>query len=294
MDQLVKQKIINTPVYSLWLDDLEATTGSILFGGVDTEKFTGELLSTPVLEEGTSGTKGYYSFNVSLKSIGINGPGKSSLNVPVTLDSGTTSTYLPMSVIRTIAKAYNLSLDNPGDSSYNIDCDVVSKHPNDYFEYQFDGEQKDPKGNGPVIRVPLSQVVVDLETYVSVTKNSTYCAIMVSPTVGGFNILGDSFLRSAYAVYDLKNHQVGLAQAYFKSKASSIVEIEANATGIPLLCGKNDPKSAAVVTANDTAVKRGSQYRNPTKRSSASDNGTPGFRALGSLVVVLGGVVFLH
>ena len=37
----MEDKIINTVAYSLWLNDLDASTGSILFGGIDTEKYTG-------------------------------------------------------------------------------------------------------------------------------------------------------------------------------------------------------------------------------------------------------------
>lgn len=39
IDQMVSQGLINTKAYSLYLDDLEESTGSIVFGGVDTNKF---------------------------------------------------------------------------------------------------------------------------------------------------------------------------------------------------------------------------------------------------------------
>lgn len=39
IDQMVSQGLINTKAYSLYLDDLEEATGSIVFGGVDTNKF---------------------------------------------------------------------------------------------------------------------------------------------------------------------------------------------------------------------------------------------------------------
>lgn len=42
--------------------------------------------------------------------------------------------------------------------------------------------------------------------------------------------LGDSFLRSAYVVYDLTNKQIGLAQTVFNETLSNIVEID---SGIP-------------------------------------------------------------
>jgi hypothetical protein len=39
IDQIVSQGLINTKAYSLYLDDMEEATGSIIFGGVDTNKF---------------------------------------------------------------------------------------------------------------------------------------------------------------------------------------------------------------------------------------------------------------
>ena len=48
--------IINSNAYSLYLDDLDSSTGTLLFGGVDTSKYDGELTTFPVLP-----TYGYYS-----------------------------------------------------------------------------------------------------------------------------------------------------------------------------------------------------------------------------------------
>jgi hypothetical protein len=39
IDEMVSQGLIETKAYSLYLDNLEEATGSIIFGGVDTDKF---------------------------------------------------------------------------------------------------------------------------------------------------------------------------------------------------------------------------------------------------------------
>jgi hypothetical protein len=41
--QMVADGLIQSNAYSLWLNDLDANTGSILFGGVDTAKYTAHL-----------------------------------------------------------------------------------------------------------------------------------------------------------------------------------------------------------------------------------------------------------
>ena len=47
-DGLYAGGYIKSRSYSLYLDDVAAKTGSILFGGVDTAKFTGELVTLGV------------------------------------------------------------------------------------------------------------------------------------------------------------------------------------------------------------------------------------------------------
>lgn len=53
MDLMVTNGITNTKRYSIWLNDLDSSTGSILFGGIDTDKFYGTLYSMPIHPNGT-------------------------------------------------------------------------------------------------------------------------------------------------------------------------------------------------------------------------------------------------
>lgn len=46
--EMVTQGIIDRSAYSLYLNDEEAFTGSILFGGVDSTKYTGDLVALPL------------------------------------------------------------------------------------------------------------------------------------------------------------------------------------------------------------------------------------------------------
>ncbi|KAJ8106155.1 hypothetical protein ONZ43_g7158 [Nemania bipapillata] len=56
---------ISRNAYSLWLNDLDANTGSILFGGVDTEQYSGTLQTLPIQANG--GT--YAEFLITLTSL---------------------------------------------------------------------------------------------------------------------------------------------------------------------------------------------------------------------------------
>jgi hypothetical protein len=48
---LVSQGLIASRAYSLWLNDAHASSGQLLFGGVDTEKFKGNLVTIDIVPE---------------------------------------------------------------------------------------------------------------------------------------------------------------------------------------------------------------------------------------------------
>jgi len=46
-------------------------------------------------------------------------------------------------------------------------------------------------------------------------------------------VLGDTFLRSAYVVYDLENNRISLAPTVFNATASNVKEIASGPDGVP-------------------------------------------------------------
>jgi len=99
IDQLVTQKKINSKAYSLWLNDLDANTGSILFGGVDTDKYMGNLISLPIQLDSETGvidsfTIAWTAFSITTKQGTTSYPlsSTSSAAQAAILDSGTSLT----------------------------------------------------------------------------------------------------------------------------------------------------------------------------------------------------------
>ena len=94
--------LINTMAYSLWLNDLHADTGSILFGGIDTEKYKGELKVLDIVPDRQ--TSVYFHFSVPMTGLHAVSPSGNDvltskmLPFPAVLDSGTTLTYLPQDI----------------------------------------------------------------------------------------------------------------------------------------------------------------------------------------------------
>src|SRR6202035_321064 len=99
VDQMVTQKLIQSRTYSLYLDDISASTGNILFGGVDTAKFQGTLATFPINTDRTGAAS---QFIITLTGLSVTsatgntgGVGASSLYpLSVLLDSG--SSYMSL------------------------------------------------------------------------------------------------------------------------------------------------------------------------------------------------------
>lgn len=235
---LVSQKIISDPVFSIYLNSASATgnSGEIIFGGVDQSKYSGDLQYMPVagLSSGSdnnpldaifgdSGSNQIYAywmvygqgFNVVN---GISSPNLTMSNtVPIILDTGTTLTYLPQRIAQQIALAVADQNDVALDSQagvYVIGCDVANS--NAQVQIQFSSSNK--VSSSPItFSVPVSQLVIPLDG--DTPSQATQCIFGIAPSSGGtptssnLYLIGDSMLRSAYMVFDMGQNRVGLAAA---------------------------------------------------------------------------------
>lgn len=82
IDTMVSQGLIGAKAYSLYLDDLQASTGSIIFGGIDSDKYHGNLLQIPIVPQTyQNGTKVYADFAVALTSFSMTGQTDNTTNL---------------------------------------------------------------------------------------------------------------------------------------------------------------------------------------------------------------------
>ncbi|KAI8632993.1 acid protease [Xylariaceae sp. FL1651] len=254
MDLFVDQGLIDSQAYSLYLDDLYAETGTILFGGLDTKKYIGDLKAIDIVPDAQ--TKTYSSFTVALSSFTITSENKSNSEnyllsaIPVVLDSGTTLTYLPLKIANQIYEAFNAFDDTENTGLVYVSCSLLSDQKGTTFDFQFGGD------SGPLIRVPVDEMIldnvkgfIDLGLQLPDLPFEDACSFGIQ-SLSGYYLLGDTFLRSAYVVYDLSNKQIALAQANLNSTESNVVEIT-NSTGIPLVSGV---ASQASVTQTATGL----------------------------------------
>lgn len=221
IDLMVEQGLINTRAYSLWLNDLEARSGSVLFGGYDTSKFSGKLLTLPIQPDSRTGSVSTMTVAWTGLSVTNTTTGESqtissdNLPAPALLDSGTTATMLPPDLYERLAGFFGAIQDPTSDGAL-VQCDLLQT-ADGTLDFEFGGT------GGPVIKVPFSEFAIPLEID---TWGLCQLGLMpaTDPNLGV--ILGDTFLRSAYVVYDLDSKQISLAQTVFNTTESNVVEIK--------------------------------------------------------------------
>ncbi|OCK95553.1 candidapepsin-4 precursor [Cenococcum geophilum 1.58] len=227
---LADNKLINSNAYSLWLNDLEASTGSILFGGVDTEKYTGSLQTLPVIAE-----QGVFAeFIIALTGMGVNGKAGSLFDnetVPVLLDSGSSLMYLPDDLVTSLYTQFNAQYDDSQGAAF-VDCSLADDTTTLDFTF-----------SSPTISVPMNELVI----VAGYQRGQPVCILGISPAGESTCVLGDTFLRSAYVVYDLSNNEISLAQTNFNATKSNVMEIQSGSAGVPNATGVPNAVSSLAV-----------------------------------------------
>lgn len=268
---MVDQGVVATNAYSLWLNDLDASTGSILFGGIDTEKYIGDLTRIDIQKDNETGE--YDSFIVSLTSVqATSSSGTDELTsrqfpIQVVLDSGTTLSYLPNDIAQQIwtetGAVYTASV-----GLALIPCRM--QRSTGYFSFGFAGS------NGPKIDVKMDELVLDLvisgpaPTFSSGEyKGEEACEFGIQNTTG-INLLGDTFLRSAYVVYDLENNQVAMAPTDFNATESNIIAFASEGAAIPsATAAANQSQATATSAFTQPAFVAEAGFSNGTESSAA-------------------------
>lgn len=240
---LVTQGGIASNAYSLWLNDLDASTGSILFGGVDTDKFEGTLATLPIQTEAGA----YAEFLVTLTGVSMGSTTiASSEAIAVLLDSGTSLTYLPDSWTSDIFDQVGARYDSSEGAAF-IPCSQASNTTTLDFTF-----------SSPTIKIAMAELILDITTsdgqpYLFSNKEQA-CLFGIAPAGISTPVLGDTFLRSAYVVYDLSNNEISLAQTTFNSTTSNVLEIASGTSGVPSATAVADSTAATADALSSSSI----------------------------------------
>ncbi|KAM4055290.1 eukaryotic aspartyl protease [Hirsutella rhossiliensis] len=250
--KMAKDSIIASSAYSLWLNDIDAQDGTILFGGIDKARFKGQLVSLPIQKVDDQ----FVEFYITLTGLSVGGTtAGDNMALAVLLDSGSSFTYLPNNLIQPIYKALNAQFEQ-GDGVAYVPCSLRNQDTNLTFRFS------DPA----VIDVPLREVVIDPTELPSGRPMAfgdgtpaCYCGIL--PSDNSISVLGDTFLRSAYVVYDMGNNKISLAKTNFNATGSDIAEIGTGANAVPQAVAAQKPV-AATSGIPDRSSRNGNSNKN--------------------------------
>ncbi len=221
---LVNGQHIESAAYSVWLNDLDASTGTILFGGVNTARYQGDLATMPIIQ--TYG--GYYQLVVALTGVTVGGKNLNSGSLPagVLLDTGATLTYLPDDIVTGIYNDVQAVFVGTQGAAYAT-CDQANRDST--LDFDFSGQK---------ISVPYNELFLDAGTDnqgrpLQFEDGSTACLFGIAPAQGGTIVLGDTFLRSAYVVYDLGNNEISMANTVFNATGNDVRQITSGSGSVP-------------------------------------------------------------
>jgi hypothetical protein len=213
LSNLINQRIISDPVFSLSFNDTLQESAKVIIGGVDTTQFKGNLHYVS-----SSQTKGQW--NVYVQGYGVSkganpyqynaNPYQYNANISaavVTVSTGTIMTQLPGSVafnlLRTAVGIQNLSY-NEKENAYHTPCSVKQSQA----MVELDLSNSSDISSTPLkVGVPISEFVLPY--------NSTTCIMSIVPVnESQQTTVGISFLRSLFTVFDAYSTRIGIANLF--------------------------------------------------------------------------------
>lgn len=178
---LREQGAIATAAFSMFLDSKNGKNANLLFGAIDTSKYTGELKTVNMTA---------HKFEIAYSIANVSGRAG--------LDSGTSYTTLPQAVVEAAAESLNATWN---EKTSHWDYSGPGK-PTNNLTVSFTGFD---------LHVPYTEIW---------RQYSSVPGYYLSFKSGG-TIFGDDFLRAWYVVYDLDNKQISLGQASYNSEGKS-------------------------------------------------------------------------
>lgn len=145
------------------------------------------------------------------------------------LTTGMQNCLLPKDIARAVHAAAGVLRDDSTGNVPFVPCNLSTADST--FTFGFGGN------DGPAIKVPIKELVYQQEDNITFADGSPACEFAIDANDDQMAILGDPFLRSAYAVFDLENNQIALAQSRNskdqEGRGSDIKPITNGTAGIP-------------------------------------------------------------
>lgn len=208
-ERLFSSRLIKIMASSIWWDN--PSSGSLLFGGVDTAKFSGNLITVPIVKQNGR----YQHLKVKLSDVELPGvsrshdPSEFTKRGPIVVffDTGAVATYFPSWLTYEVWNVVGARLLD-SDGFPFVKCDIMKSDLK--FDLIFGSNR---------ISIPLSTLIYqkggDCKVLVMENPNT-------SKRDGG--ILGANILSALYVVFDITNHEISMARVKRTQPPRSNVE----------------------------------------------------------------------
>ncbi|RLV83880.1 Candidapepsin [Meyerozyma sp. JA9] len=197
IESLRSQGFIDKRAYSLYLNEQQAATGTIIFGGKDLAKIDGDLVTLPIVAE--------TRLSVKLDSVTINGK-TIETNTEALIDSGTSLAEFVPDLADAIFANYPGAFWVKELNVYITDC---SADPNLELTFNFDG-------------ISFKQTLAEAWATNIASKTKFYgCGFQIGRSE--INVLGDLFMRNAYTVFDYDANTISLAHVKYTNDKDVVV-----------------------------------------------------------------------
>ncbi|PTD06830.1 putative aspartic-type endopeptidase opsB [Fusarium culmorum] len=239
IDSMVKQGLIKSRALSLDIRTINSDRGAVIFGAPHHPR--------RILPDGLT------RYWVSLDGISlvqedgtVDSAFSGSTPQPVLLDSGYTVSALPGSIFNKIVAAFPTAKSNGG-AYVDVDCSVADIKGSVDFKF---GDK--------TIKVPYADFI---------WHNDERCVLGVFQD-DEFPVLGDTFLRAAYVVYDWDNRNVWIANN--EDCGTNLVAIGTGPDAVPDLVGQCGSDSETTTSASETAS--ATETETETETASATES----------------------
>ncbi|KAI5306884.1 Vacuolar protease A, partial [Ascosphaera atra] len=187
---MLDQKLLDDAVFAFYLGDAntEGDSSVATFGGIDKSHYKGDLIKLPVRR------KAYWE--VELDGIALGDERAELEDTGAILDTGTSLIALPTTLAALLNK--EIGAKKSWNGQYTIECEKRDNLPD--LTFTLTGHNFTISPYDYILEVQGSCI-------------SSFMGMDFPEPVGPLVILGDSFLRRWYSVYDLGNDAVGLAEA---------------------------------------------------------------------------------
>lgn len=237
VDALQTQGVTNTKAFSVALGTSDTAGGNIVFGGVDTKKFSGSLASLDIASPASGDIQRYAVSLSSISYVNSSGTNKYSGSAlsGVVLDTGSSLCELPTAVVAAMAADVGAEQD-AASGLLVVDCSVMKSGSKLEFDF-----------GGVTIGVPMSEFVLQ-------DGNACILGVMALQSGSGITaLLGDTFLRNAYVVFDQTNMKIGMAQ--YSECGTNEQAIPTGSSGATSFTGECDASSSSSSSGSSTSKK---------------------------------------